>query len=373
MAAARDVQAAATPDDLYQSMWKPSAAAYVIGTADIPGLINGAFGFDSAMQVPAFARGVNVITGVAAGLPLIDLDPASGERMQPYGLTAREAMWPGRPNAALFRRTVRELVCDGVAYWRVLDRNAYGHPTAVEPVDAERVTTVDGGVLVIDGQRITPTSNPRSGDVLVFDTGMPGALEHGWLTLRTAITLEQAANNYAATPLPSLALRSTGVDLTDDESQELLAAWEKARRERSTAYLNSQVAIEQFGFSASELQLSEARAHAAIEVARLLNLDPYFVGAAVGGSSVTYQNRTDLYQALLDFTVLPLLRVIEQRLSMTDVSGQGRAIRFDAAAFLRANLTERVAALTAYVGAGVLTPEQAADLEPLIRRGDVPQ
>lgn len=359
--------------NLYESMWKPGAAAYTIGVADIPGLINGAFGLDTAMQVPAFARGVNVITGVAAGLPLVDLDPATGEALQPYALTAREAMWPGRPNAALFRRTVRDLVCEGVAYWRVLDRNALGHPTAVEPIDGDRVTVVDGGILVVDGERVIPGGRVRPRDVLVFDTGMPGALEHGWLTLRTALSLETAANNYAATPLPSVALRSLGVDLTDDESQELLTAWETARRTRSTAYLNSQVDIETFGFTAADLQLTEARSHAAIEVARLLNLDPYFVGAAVGGSSVTYQNRTDLYQALLDFTVFPLLRVIEQRLSMSDVCGTNRRLRFDASAFLRANLSERVAALTAYVSAGVLTPDEAARLEPLIRRGDVPQ
>lgn len=374
LGASRDVAASASQAlDLYESMWRPGPAAVTIGTADIPGLLGGVFGLDTAMMVPAFARGMNLITGVASGLPLIDLDPTTGERLQPYALTAREAMWPGRPNVSLFRVTVRDLVADGVAYWHVLARNGNGHPTAVEPIEPERVTTTDLGTLVIDGERVHPEGRYRPADVLVFDTGMPGALEHGWLTLRTAISLEEAARNYAASPLPSIALKSTGVDLSEDESQELLAAWEKARRQRSTAYLNSQVDTETFGYSAADLQLSEARSHAAVEIARLLNLDPYFCGASVGGSSVTYQNRTDLYQALLDFTVLPLLRVIEQRLSMADVCGQGRALRFDSGAFLRANLSERVAALTAYVAAGVLSPEDAAGLEPLIRRGDVPQ
>jgi phage portal protein BeeE len=120
------------------------------------------------------------------------------------------------------------------------------------------------------------------------------------------------------------------------------------------------------------MQLVEARQHAAVEIARILNLDPYWVGAVESGSSLTYTNRQDLYTGLLDFTVMPLLRAIEQRLSLPDVSGGNRVRRFDVSAFMRANLNDRVAALTAYVAAGVITAQQAADLEPMIKSGEVP-
>jgi HK97 family phage portal protein len=372
--AAKQVEASAL-DDLQNSMWQAPAPAYTIGTQQVPGLLSGAFGIDTAMQVPAFARGVSVITGVGSGLPLLDIDPATGGPLQPYGLTARPAMWPGNPNATLWRMTLTELVAHGRAHWRVLARNALGHPVAVEPIPRDRLTVHEVGEMLIDGQRVwTDTRGvDHPNEVLVFDTGAPGALDHGWLALQTALSMETAANNYASSPLPALALRSLGVDLTAEESQELLAAWETARRTRSTAYVNSQVGIETYGWSAAELQLVEGRQQAAIEIARVLNVDPYFVGASIPGSSLTYQNRTDLYQSLLDFTIMPLLRVIEQRLSMPDVSGESRQLRFDTGAFLRANLPERVAALTAYVTAGVITPEQAADLEPMLRRGDVPQ
>jgi HK97 family phage portal protein len=362
--------------DLYESMWQPPAPAYTVGTGDIPGLINGAYGLGTALMVPAFARGLNVICGVASSLPLVDLDPRTGTRMQPYALTAQDAMWPGRVNSELVRVTVTDLVAYGEAYWRVLRRNGLGHPEAVEPVGWDRVTTsVEIGVFLIDGDRVWVDTDGQlhDNDVIRFGTGAPGALDHGWLALRTALSLETAAHNYATSPLPSSALKSVlGADLDPDEAKDLLRTWEQARRTRSTAYLNSQVDIQTFGWNAAEMQLVEARQHAAIEVARALNLDPYWVGATQAGSSVTYSNRQDLYTGLLDFTVMPLLRAVEQRLSLPDVSGGNRQIRFDTTGFLRANLGDRVDALTAYVAAGVITPQQAADMEPMIQRGEVP-
>jgi HK97 family phage portal protein len=213
---------------------------------------------------------------------------------------------------------------------------------------------------------------PRPG-LIDFVTGDPGALDVGWLVLRTAIALESAANTYATSPIPAIALQSTGIDLNDDDAVALVTQWEAARRKRATAYLNSQVDVKQFGWNAAELQLVEARQHAAIEIARLLNLDPVWVGASPAGSSLTYQNRQDMNQALLDGTILPLLRVMEQRLSMPDVSGERRQIRFETSAFLRANLAERVAGLTAYVAAGILTVDEARAMEPLVEIGKVPE
>lgn len=341
---------------------------YTIGAADVSGLIGGSFGLDTAMMVPAFARGMDVIAGQLSGLPLVDMDPATGTLLTPQGLTARPTMSPGLPNATLMRRTATELVAYARAYWRVTAVDGLGWPTAVEFLTNDRVTQ-DGSGWLVDGVRAPRTGVGR---IIAFDTGGSGALEHGWLAIRTALSLESAANNYASSPVPSLALQSVGLDLDTDEAKELISEWELARKRNSTAYLNSQVKVETFGFSAAELQLIEARQHAAIEIARILNLDPYWVGASPQGSSQTYNNEQDRRAALLDFTILPIARVIEQRLSLPDVTGTGRVVRFNTMGFLRANLGERVAAFTAYVAAGVLTVDEARALEPLVKVGETP-
>lgn len=341
-----------------------SPALFTTTVDDVPGLIGGAFGVETASMVPAFRRGLSLITGVAAGLPLVTLDPDTGRPMSPMGLLARPTMEPGTPNTTLIRRTVSDMVCYGRAFWGIADRDGNRWPTSVRYVPADRVTPGPDSWL-FDGE---PTR-----DLIDFVTGEPGALDVGWLALRTAISLETAANTYATSPVPALALKSTGIDLDDDDALALVNAWEAARRKRATAYLNSQVAVEQFGWNAAELQLVEARQHAAIEVARVLNLDPVWVGASPSGSSLTYQNRQDMNQALLDATILPLLRVIEQRLTLPDVSGERRQIRFDTSAFLRANFSERVAGITAYVAAGILTVDEARAIEPMVPLGRIPE
>jgi HK97 family phage portal protein len=365
VAAARDVHAATAPADPHGILPAPPVPAYTIGVNNIPGLLGGWMSRDTAMMVPAFARGLDLITGVAAGFPLVEYD-RDGQPMPGYGFTAqdRPSYEDGVPRVTTIRRTVADLVCEGHAYWYIPSRRN-GYPERFQRISPEHVTKneLDGTYTI--GARVIDAT-----DVVEFDTGTPGALANGWYALRTAMALEAAANNYANEPLPSMALVSAGVDLDDTEAEALLTVWDQARKRRATAYLNSQVDTKEFGWNAAELQLTEARQHAAIEVARLLNLDPMWVGASPGGSSLTYQNRQDMNQSLLDVTILPLLRVIEQRLTM--LSGSQRTFRFDTAAFLRANLGERVAALTQYVAADILTRDEARALEPIIKFGEVP-
>ncbi len=48
----------------------------------------------------------------------------------------------------------------------------------------------------------------------------------------------------------------------------LLSAWKTARQSRSTAFLNADVNLEQFGFDPKSLQLAEGRQYVALELAR---------------------------------------------------------------------------------------------------------
>jgi hypothetical protein len=378
----------------------PAASASRMTTAaDLSGLAGlGWQSRDTARLVPAFARGLDLITGIAAGMPLVDLDPTSGRRISPRSLTTG-TLDPDEPTTVTIRRTVDDLVCHGKAYWLVTSVDGLGHPRTVQHLSPDRVQShyvslgdmawhtpypghthrraweIIGHAPACRGCIGDPaaTDSHRYTDLVIeFDAGTPGALASGWHAIRTALALDAAARNYAESPLPQIALKNLGIDLDQAEIEEVLTAWEAARAKRGTAYLNTATEVQTFGWSAGELQLVEARQHAALEVARILNLDPVWVGASTPGASLTYQNRQDLNQSLLDMTIMPILRVIEQRLSMADVTGGGRLIRFDTSAFLRANLGERVSALTAYVASGVLTAQEARAIEPIVPEGDIP-
>jgi len=323
-----------------------------------------------AMSVPAFARGVTLITGTIANLPLRQY--RGGREV---ANTFMEQPEPDRAYWVTMQRTVRDLLLYGRAYWLVVDTFA---PDSVGHTWPRRVRQIDAAETADDRQQPTvryrTTEYTKSagrgpgvtaGQVIEFYGQAHGVLEFGAEAILTAKALEEAARNYADAPIPSIALKNTGADMPRDQVIALLDAWESSRQNRSTAYLTSAVDVQQMGWSSRELQLVEARTESAIQIARVLNLEPFQVGANLPGSSLSYSNRQDQRVDLRDYTLAPLLRPIEQRLSMRDVTPTETTnqVRFDMGEFLRASLGERVDIVTKLRGLGeeVITVDEARD------------
>ena len=127
------------------------------------------------------------------------------------------------------------------------------------------------------------------GDVIEIYCPAGGTLANGTQILNTALALESAAGNYAAAPMPALALKNEGADLPVNQVEDLLEAWEQARRERATAYLSASVTVEQYGFSARELQMVEGQ-RVRYQV-RTTEPDPHYAVQTQGHHDV--QNRVD--------------------------------------------------------------------------------
>lgn len=342
---------------------QPTAQAPAVSTLAIPTWTE----FQSmralwAMQVPAFNRGVRLISGTVAQLPLTEW--SDGEPVVNAFLEQPEA---ARPRWVTMQRTVRDLILYGKAYWQVAPGGITGgFPRFVNQVDFDRVSAPAGEVF-IDGQGPFPISNPATpgasvGDVIVFDGFHDGVLITGVDTITTALAQEQASRSYSEAPAPTQILKNTSnYELSDTEIDELLAAYTAARKESAVAYLNGGVDLTTFGYSALDLQLVESRNQSAIQIARLLNLDPFWVGAGVPGSSLTYQNRVDMRQDLVDLTLSDYLVPIEQRISMWDVTPTKlkHVVRFDTSEFLRSNLDARARMAIDLFTAGVIDQDEA--------------
>jgi HK97 family phage portal protein len=154
-------------------------------------------------------------------------------------------------------------------------------------------------------------------------------------------------------------LKNSGADLPVSVVDDLLDAWEEARQNRSTAYLNSTISADTFGWNARDLQLVEGRNASATMIARLCNLDPVWVGAGVSGSSLTYSNRTDLYRQLLDLSLTPIMKMIQDRLSMNDVTPRGHEVDFDTSSFLKSNPLEMAQIVNTLQPLGVIDRAEA--------------
>ena len=327
----------------------------------------------TALRVPAFARAYKLYTGTIACFALEDYDQNGNRTPRPFLAN------PSRITTytSLIARTVGDLVCHDVAYWRVTARDWQGFPASAEHMPYDQVITspnnphdavaeVPLGTVHWNGISIPDA------DVIRFDGDGTG----GWLTtgvdaITTAAALEAAVLRSAEVPSPSFILKNTGADLAADQVDALLSAWENARAARSTAYLNSALEVGELkGWSPTELQLVEARNTAATAIARLTNLDPVWVGAGVPGSSLTYSNRQDLYRQLVDLSLQVVMRQITDRLSANDITPRGHTTRFDTDTFLRANTSELANLISQMVPLGVMSTTQAADLLDLPTGGD---
>jgi hypothetical protein len=354
-------------ESISQTMDASPAAAHVRESAGLYALLTNQLATRTnrvtAMQIPAFVDALKTYTHTISAFPLREYRFDQPVAIRPF------LQMPSRiyPYASVIQRTLSDLLMYDRAYWLVTERTFDGYPVSIEVMRVEDVIDTPS-VFVGIAENYQPPADPfyylarqvPTRDVIKFyGSGEGGWLANGATAISTAASLEAATLMYSETPIPTVALKNSGPDLPAEQVDALLMAWEEARANRGTAYLNNTIDAQVMGFSARDVQLVEAKNMAAVAIARLANLDPVWVGAGIPGSSLTYANRTDLYRGLLDTALRPIMSLFEQRLSMPDVTPPGQVIKFDTTAFLRANPVELADLITKLLPLGVLTQEEA--------------
>lgn len=305
-----------------------------------------------ALQVPSFVKALKTYSHTISAFPL-------REYVGDVATVARPFLRSPSKNttyAAEIMRLVSDLLMFDRAYWRITERTWDNFPSSIVRMPAQEISTLDGRVMwngVPVDERL----------VIRFDgDGLGGWLHTGATAVTIAAALEAATLRYADSPLPTMILKNTGADLPETLVDQILTAWEEARANRSTAYLNSTIEAQPQGWNAAELQLVDAKNAAAVQIARMANLDPVWTGAGVPGSSLTYSNRVDLYRQLLDTALTPVMNLISQRLSMNDVTPRGHEVEFDTSVFLRGNPLDVSNLISTLLPLGVLTIDEGRQL-----------
>jgi len=192
-----------------------------------------------------------------------------------------------------------------------------------------------------------------------------GLLSRAGRTIRAAIALERAAENFAQSPVPTMALKSNGTNLTAERITKLLSSWNQSRKTNSTAFLNADIDLQVLGIDPTKLQLNEARQYVSLELARATGIPAYFLSSET--TSMTYSNAVSERKALIDFSVRNILIPIEQRLSMPDFATLNTETRFDLDDFLRGSALERAQVYQILNQLGAMSVEQIQEEEDLIR------
>jgi HK97 family phage portal protein len=321
-----------------------------------------------AMSVPSVARARNIICGTIGSLPLTTFNRITGQYVDPHRVINQPD--PRVAGFVIYNWLAEDIWLYGVGYGQVLEMYSAtdgGRVRAWTRVSPDRVT-VDTNFksTEITGYKVDGMSVPISGvgSIIRFDGPDEGLLHRAGKTIAAAVYLENAAVNYAKEPAPSMILKSNGTNLTGERVSALLTAWKSARQTRSTAFLNADVDLKEFGFDPKSLQLAEARQYVALELARACGIPAYFLSAET--TSMTYSNAVSERRSLVDFSLRPILKAIEERLSLPDFVPNPVMTRFALDDFLRGNALERAQVYEILNRIGAMSVEQIQREEDLI-------
>jgi len=296
------------------------------------------------MSIPSGARSRNIICSSIASIGLHVIDRSTD--MEIEGATPRVIRTPDPrvPGSATYVWTCEDLLLYGYGYWQITElfMDTY-RVRSVQRISPTRVTIQTNSLAteieyyMVDG---SPVPNSGIGSLVVFNGNDEGILNRAGRTIRTGAELERAAAMYAREPIPSMVLKSNGTALPADRIAKLLESWGSARRNRGTAFLNADVELQTVGFDPEKLQLASARSYIATEIARACGIPAYYIDAETG-SSMTYSNAVNQRQTLLDFSLIPLMTSISERLSMPDFVPSSQEVKYDLSDYLRGSDLER--------------------------------
>jgi len=324
-----------------------------------------------ALQVPSIKRCRDLICGTIASIPLEYYKKSTGEKIA-------APRWVEQPSKAQPRFetmyfTLDSLMMYGQSFWIITETYLEdGRMANAEWVANSRVTFVtdpDNSYVTqyyLDGK---PLPMAGLGSLITFQKD-EGILAVGGSTIKAALDVQKAAAIAAATPMASGILKNTGADLPPAEVSGLLAAWKRSRQNNSTAYLTSTLEFQGTQFSPKDMLYNEAIQNLATECARLCSVDPYYVSASQN-TTMTYANVQDERKQMVAFTLQPYVSAIEARLSMDDISTTGHYVKFALDdTFLRTEPMERLLVLEKMLALGLITTEQAMEMEDLSPNGN---
>jgi len=324
-----------------------------------------------ALQVPAIKRCRDLIAGTIASIPLEYYKKSTGEHIAAPRWVEQPSK--SQPRFETMYYTLDSLLMFGTAYWQIDEtyledqRMASAHWVANSRVTFNTDSTTSYVTeYFLDGK---PLPMSGVGSLITFQKD-EGILAIGGSTIRAALDAQHSANVALQTPSAVGFLKNTGADLPPNEVSGLLAAWKKARNNNGVAYLTSTIDYQTIGFSPKDMGYNDAIQNLATECARLCSVDPYYVSASQN-TTMTYANVQDERKQMVAFTLQPYVSAIESRLSMDDVSTAGHYVKFALDdSFLRTEPMERLLVLEKMLALGLITTEQAMEMEDLSPNGN---
>ncbi|UVJ37979.1 phage portal protein [Arthrobacter sp. CJ23] len=309
----------------------------------------------TAMSIPAIAKSRSLIATSIARMPLIAEKAQRPLATQPSFLNQLQA---GVPNFQTVTWIVDGLIFYGRSFLLIEGRQSNGLPASLRLVPEWNAEVNEHGELIKAFDR--PVSR---GSYIRIDAHHEGLLNFAGDLIRDTKELERVAAEVGANPVPSILLKQTKGQMTQDEITALLGQWSSARRKRygSVAFANDSVDAQSMGQAAENL-LIEGRNFQVLQLARALSIPAYFLDGSVDGASLTYTNTAGKNRELIE-AISPYMVAIEQTLSL--YLPAGTVAEFDTSALLRGDTKERMDMYAVALTAGIYTVNEVRAMENL--------
>lgn len=313
-----------------------------------------------ALTVPAVKRARDLVAGSIGTLPL----GLAGDNVPAEGWPFLENPEADVAGSVTWTRIAEDLLFHGVAWLRVTHVGWHNLPVEAVRLDPATVSVRPGNRVYrsVSGSGTAEEWIPDH-QLIRIDSPNEGLLTAGATAIRTCVALSRTTNRAAAgLPPMTYFTPADGVDTLEDEDvTSLLDDWQKARTKGLTGYVPGGLKLEALGWNPEQLQLTELRDHAVLEIARLAGVDGEELG--VSTTSRTYFNAWDRKQNFIQFTLAGYLAAIEGRLSRDDVTPRGMRAKFNLDDFFKADTLARYQAYEVGLRTNALTLDEVRDAE----------
>ncbi len=322
------------------------------------------------MGVPAVFRAVSLISNTIGAL---SMEVYRNEIKLSSDETPRIVI---RPNPfttprVFYRDSAYYLARYGEVWWWTAKRDADGTAMSVLPIDPRNIQVTPNQQNLLKPQiewlDVTMPNDDMTQITLMPDPNDPlrgiGPLQMCGAAVSVAVEAQEwAANFFAGSPASTLIKSAVQVD--SDEAAILKTAWMSGAGNLPKVIDPGIESVTDIGVDPQKAQLTDIRSFQNGEVALMFGIPGVLMEHAVAGSSLTYQNLSDVWDSFVRGSLWPnYLEGIEQ--AMTDLLTRSLVGRFDLDGLLRADIQTRFNVYNLGIPLGVLTPEEARAAEGL--------
>lgn len=319
----------------------------------------GSVGDTTALALPAYYRGVHIRADLISTLPLA---LQVGDQTQDFTAPIVEQPDPTEDRQTTISRLAASLTMRGEFVAVLGGFDSDGFPQALKVVDPLEAYLEDNG-----SWRIGTRAYAADEILHRMSLSLPGQTRgiNSIELFRRTLAADSAARNYQENfymdgGMPPAVVTVNRTEVSPTTMEAVAAAWrDKMNRRREPVFLPGDMSVTPLVLTNQDAQFIETRQFALTDIANIVGLPPYFVGAQ--GSSNTYSNVQDQNRQLYDIYLRKDLYVIEQ--ALTSLIPDPYKVKFDAKSFLR--LDPKATADTLHVQAEWMTIDEIRAVQGL--------